>query len=93
MTTTATDNTDDKITCSGKSVSIEVEPKSVVHTSPEIFDEVENKFINRYPSASEVTDIIAIAASPFISVVSPMQRTAIAAAIVTTSIKGILFVH
>ena len=40
--TTISDSTDDKITCSTDNVRIDVDPKSVVQTSPDIFDEVEN---------------------------------------------------
>lgn len=64
--TTIIDKTSDNTTCEGKSVNIDVEPKSVVQTSPETFDDEENIFIKRYPMASEVTDIIAIAASPLV---------------------------
>ena len=49
-------------------VRIEVEPNRLLHTSPEILAPVENTFIKRYPTASAPTEIIAIAASPFIFV-------------------------
>jgi hypothetical protein len=64
-------------------VRIDVEPKSVEHTSPEILADVENKFITRYPTASEPTESIAIAASPFIFGFCPVLKISIAAIIVT----------
>lgn len=36
------------------SVSMEAEPNSVLQTSPERFEEVENKFISRYPIAASL---------------------------------------
>ena len=45
-------------------VRIDVEPKSVLQTSPVRFDEVEKIFIRRYPIARDATEIIATAASP-----------------------------
>ncbi len=45
--TTIIDKTSDNTTCEGKSVNIDVEPKSVVQTSPETFDDEENIFIKR----------------------------------------------
>ena len=68
ITTTATDSTTHSQTSNEVSVRIDVEPKSVEHTSPERFDDAEKIFIIRYPNASAPTDIIAIAASPFILV-------------------------
>lgn len=47
-------------------VKMDVEPNSVEQTSPEILADVEKMFIIRYPRASELTEIIASAASPFI---------------------------
>ena len=41
-------------------VSIEVDPKRVLHTSPEMFAEVEKTFIIRYPKANAPTEIMAI---------------------------------
>jgi hypothetical protein len=65
------------------SVRIDVEPNNVEHTSPEIFDDVENRFITRYPTASEPTESIAIAASPCILGFCPVLKISIAAMIVT----------
>ncbi len=73
------------------SVSIDVEPKRVEHTSPERLDEVENKFIKRYPNAREPTDIIAMAASPFIFVFCPVFKSSTAHIIVTGSTSTVAF--
>ena len=47
-----------------ESVRIDVEPKSVLHTSPLIFAVGGNRFINRYPSASAPVEIMPTIASP-----------------------------
>ncbi len=62
---------------------MEVEPKSVVQTSPDTFADDEKIFISMYPRAREETDIRAIAASPFIFRLSLPMRSSMAAPIVT----------
>ena len=57
---------------------MEVEPNSVLHTSPERFAEVEKMFISRYPTASAPTEIMAMAASPLIFVFCPVRRSSTA---------------
>ena len=57
-----------KTTSVSDRVRMEVEPNNVLHTSPEILAEVENKFMKRYPSARAPTEIIARVASPLILV-------------------------
>ncbi len=47
-------------------VKIDVDPKSVVHTSPDKFDFGEKIFINKYPKAKDVVEIRAKLVSPFI---------------------------
>ena len=74
------------------SISMDMEPKSVVHTSPDTFEELGNRFIIIYPKASAPTDSIAIAASPFILVFCPFLRRSIANTIVIGSTIIILFV-
>ena len=64
---------------------MEVEPNSVLQTSPERLDEVENRFIRRYPMASAPTEIMAIAASPLIFVFCPVRSSRTAQATVTPS--------
>ena len=71
---------------------IEVEPKSVLHTSPVMFGEAEKMFISRYPIARAPTDIIATAASPFIFVFCPVLSRRIAQTTVMHRTRGILFV-
>ena len=44
---TMQESTMHRMTSSSFSVRMDVEPKSVVHTSPEMFAEVENMFISR----------------------------------------------
>lgn len=80
---TITDMTTHSHTSALVSVRIEVEPKSVLHTSPEIFADVENRFITRYPTASEPTESKAIAASPWILGFCPVLSISIAAMTVT----------
>lgn len=46
-------------------VKIDVEPKSVLHTSPAILADVENVFKSKYPIAIAPTENMAKAASPF----------------------------
>ena len=53
------------------SVSIDVDPKRLVHTSPDTLAEDENILTSIYPIASEPTDKIAIRASPLILALSP----------------------
>ena len=68
---------------------MEVEPNSVLHTSPERLDEVEKRFIRRYPMASAPTEIMAMAASPLIFVFCPVRRSSTAQTTVTPSVRGI----
>ena len=68
---------------------MEVEPNSVLHTSPERLDEVEKRFISRYPMASAPTEIMAMAASPLIFVFCPVRRSRTAQTTVTPSVRGI----
>ena len=68
---------------------MEVEPNSVLHTSAERLDEVENRFMSRYPTASEPTEIIATAASPLILVFCPVRRSRTAHRTVTIMTNGI----
>ena len=71
---------------------MEVEPNSVLHTSPERLDEVEKTFIRRYPMASAPTEIVAIAASPLIFVFCPVRRSSTALMIVISITSGISLV-
>ena len=71
---------------------MEVDPNSVLHTSPERLEEVEKIFINKYPIAKEPTEIIAMAASPLIFVFCPVRRSSTALIIVMTITSGISFV-
>ena len=73
-------------------VSIDAEPNSVLHTSPERFADVENKFIIRYPIASEPTEIMAIAASPLILVLFPVLSSNTAQITVAGRTKSISLV-
>ena len=79
-------------TSAGDSVRMEVEPNSVLHTSPERLDEVEKMFIRRYPIASAPTEIMAMAASPLIFVFCPVCRSSTALRMVMTITRGILLV-
>ena len=72
-----------RITSVFESVSIDVEPKRVVHTSPLTFEDAEKMFRSRYPRASAPTDIIAIAASPLIFALEVIPRRITAATIVS----------
>lgn len=74
------------------SFRIEVEPNSEPQTSAEIFDEIGKMFINIYPSASALTEIIAIDASPFILAFFPVRSRRIAESTVTGKIIIILSV-
>lgn len=65
------------------SFRIEVEPNSEPQTSAEIFDDIGKMFINIYPSASALTEIIAIDASPFIFAFFPVRSKRIAESTVT----------
>ena len=89
---TIIDNTIQSLTSDFVSVSIESEPNSVEHTSPDRFDEVEKMFIKRYPKASAPTEIMAIAASPFTFVFAPVRSSNIALTIVTGSTIIVSFV-
>ena len=86
---TKIDNTIDKITSAVSRVSIDVEPKSVVHTSDEILVLLENKFIVMYPNASEDTEIMARVESFDFLLLSSI----IAAMIVINRVSHILFVN
>jgi len=68
-----------------------VEPKSVLHTSPDTFADGEKIFIIKYPKASAPTDIIATAASPLIFVFLPVFKSSTALITVTGSTTSILF--
>lgn len=72
-------------------VKIEVEPKRVLQTSPVKFDEVENIFISKYPIAREATEIIAIAASPWIFAFFPLRKSKMALTTVTGKTRNMLF--
>jgi len=61
----------------------------VLHTSPERLDEVEKRFISRYPMASAPTEIMATAASPLIFVFCPVRSSRTAQTTVTPSVRGI----
>ena len=65
------------------SVRMEVEPKSVLHTSPDTLAEAENMLSSRYPNAIEPTENMAKAASPFIFVLVPVLRRSTAQSTVT----------
>ena len=58
-----------------------------------MFADFENTFSIRYPNANAPTEIMAIAASPFIFVFCPVFNNKIADIIVTGKIKIILFVR
>lgn len=88
---TTTESTTHKKTSVFVKVKIDVEPKSVLQTSPEIFADAENKFTIRYPKANEETEIRAMAASPFILAFWPVLSRRIAAKIVTGRIIIVLF--
>ena len=66
---------------------MEVEPKSVEHTSPDTLDETENTLSIRYPTAIEPTESIAIAASPLSLVLFPVLSKSTAHTMVTGIIK------
>ena len=78
------------ITFQFESVIMEVLPKSVLHTSPERLEDVLNIFIRRYPSASAPTEIMAMAASPFILAFCPALKITIALITVIGRITYIL---
>lgn len=65
-------------TSTEESVSIEVPPNNVLHTSPDILAEEENVLKSKYPIARAATEISAIAASPFIFVFRPVISSRIA---------------
>ena len=92
----ATTNTDiiiPLITSPSVNVRIVVEPNNVEQTSPDTFADVEKIFITRYPTASALTESIAMAASPFIFVFCPVLRSKTAAMIVTGIIKIVLLTN
>ena len=91
MITTAIDNTAHSQTSFSVSVSMDVEPNNVEHTSPVRFEDVEKIFIIRYPKARAATDIIAMAASPLIFAFFPERRSITALITVTGSTIIILF--
>ena len=70
------------ITSTFVSVSMDVDPNKLVHTSPDTFADDENILTSMYPIASEPTDRIAISASPLILVFSPSLSNMIATIIV-----------
>ena len=70
--TTRTERIMQRITSDFSSVKIDVEPNNVLHTSPETFAEDEKTFMIKYPIARAPTEIMAIAASPFICVFWPV---------------------
>lgn len=72
-------------------VKIDVEPNRVVHTSPVRFDDVEKMFMSRYPIARDATEIMAIAASPWIFVFLPVLSRRIAEMMVIGKTRNILF--
>ena len=74
-------------------VRMEVEPNSVLHTSPEIFEEAEKTLTRRYPKARAATEIMAMAASPLIFAFFPLLRRRIALITVTGRISSISFVR
>ena len=80
-------------TCSIVNVRIDVDPNNVLQTSPETFGPVLNTFIKRYPIASELTEIIAMAASPLIFVFCPVRSNNTAQTMVTGKIKSILLLN
>lgn len=65
-------------TSAEESVSIDVPPNNVLHTSPDILAEEENVLKSRYPIARAPTEISAIAASPLIFVFRPVISSRIA---------------
>ena len=69
------------------SVRRDVEPKRVLHTSPDTLAEVPATFITRYPTARAATEIMAMAASPLIFLFCPVQSSRIAAAMVIGNTK------
>ena len=89
--TTAIDITIQRTTSELVRVKMDVEPKRVEQTSPEILAEVEKRFITKYPIAKAPTDSIAIAESPFNLVFCPVRRSNTAASIVTGIIKIVSF--
>ena len=92
MNTTITTNESAKHshTSNFESVRIEVEPKSVLQTSPARFADEEKTLSKRYPNARAPTDSIAIAASPFIAAFLPNARRMTAASTVTGRIISML---
>lgn len=70
-------------------VRMDVEPNSVLHTSPLILEDGGKIFINRYPIASDPVDIIPISASPWMRLFCPVRRMRIAATIVIGNTKYI----
>ena len=75
------------------SVRMEVDPNSVLHTSPERLEDVEKRLISRYPNASAPTEIMATAASPLILVFCPVRSSRIAQTTVTGSTRSISLVR
>ncbi len=79
------------ITSIGLSVIIDVEPNSVVQTSPARFVDTGKIFNSKYPIASEPVDNIAIAASPFILAFWPMRKSKMAQIAVTGKTSKLWF--
>ena len=73
------------------SVSIELDPKSVVHTSWLTLLDEGYKFISKYPKDNAPTDIIAIAWSPLILELLLVRSRSIALIMVIGNITYILF--
>ena len=68
-------------------LEIDVDPKRVVHTSPERLEDAPKTFIIMYPTARDATESIAITASPLIFEFLPVRRIRIAQRIVAGSVN------
>ena len=88
---TETESTTERITSPFVSVRIDVEPNSVVQTSPERFVGGAKRFRKRYPNAREPTLIIPTAASAFTIEEGRLQRRRTAKTMVTARTKYMLF--
>lgn len=84
---TVMDKTMQVITSASVNVNMEVEPNSVVHTSPDKLPDTGKRFMSKYPTAREPTDIIAIAASPFTLAFCPRRNRRTAHNAVTGNIS------
>lgn len=85
------DNATDNRTSPTVKVKIEVEPNKVVQTSPTKLGLEEKMFIKRYPMARELTESMAMAASPFNLKRLPKHSNKIAQRMVTGKTKIISF--